>query len=386
MPSNGRLMEPILDAFPIAKVDYTTARELLPMLLGSQPFSTFDAAPDLQAMIAEAEQKMGRRLSDEERRALAARLEFYRTGDYLVRHFGRYAMGLSLKSPVGRVIMHKLGAIVACAVLAEVYFQKRTTEITISKQKLLAYLGYSTREKQAYQDLRETLNALRWLEYKLWFPSDHFQEGMVGNFIYNLAETRKQYVLDVNEKFVGCVAHLFDSTHHTSKERKRLFGRGFFELLTKTLPLSRRYPAHGRALLLYVLREQGNQHHNTLSHKVIVQRIASLVEDAGPRRSRSNASYHPLIQALELLVRDHVIDRIEPGLETLKHLPPREGLRQQIRLYVLKPKALDRQLGQRLAQESNLFGAKQGSEVIFPVQKGAKSNLFRANRLRNSLR
>ncbi|NCQ17909.1 MAG: hypothetical protein COZ80_07380 [Ignavibacteria bacterium CG_4_8_14_3_um_filter_37_9] len=140
----------------------------------------------------------------------------YRNNNYIVRDYGKYVVGFGLgflkedseekiTDAIERISLYKLGHKLATIILAEVYDQRKFTDIVIPKEKLLEYLGYSTKGKQIYKQIDDVMFSLMTLKYFIYeYRTELFakmKSRELGYFIYNVKSDYKNYTLSVNENY-----------------------------------------------------------------------------------------------------------------------------------------------------------------------------------------
>ena len=381
------------DIYPIVKIDRATAQELFPIFIEKGIFAGSMALPTKNEILEKHQKKLGKeRLTfKEEREALSAAGE-YRTGRYVYRDYGEYAIGFSsylyldylnrseeeltqawknpslfedenkaIEDALKRIRLYKLGHKLAYIILAEVYKQKTYKGVVIPKLKIIShYLGYDPGEKGIYENVKEAFLSLRWLDYKLFDYSytDTKREykrakgKAVGNFIYNFAETQKHYTLDVNEKFVGCVSYLWgEKIQRTRKERKTIFGSrgGYFSWITRAMPLSRDYSAPAYLLQDFLIRDSGNRHHKKGELKGVVYDGSRFIEECRITHKRANQRWPVFLNAIKEV---EIIKDMTPSVSELESIKPSDGEKTKICMYITKSaRALDQEIKEILQQK-----------------------------------
>jgi hypothetical protein len=274
--------------YPIVKIDRTTVTEVLPIFINKGIFSNYDDLPERADLLTNLKDDLGvDTLTTQQEREYLTQIGEYRTDEYIVKDYGNYVIGFTLKAFHGnildslkRVRLNKLGHKLAMLILSEVYYQRKYEGLIIPKQKIVEYLGYSSGDKHIYRDISDVMYSLRWLDYQIkeYNTSNKIMEGDIatGNFIYNLIEDAKSYTLWVNSFFVGSVAYVL------SNDRAALpydaFKRGYFDYPTYLLPLSKDYSQGAYLLSNFLLAEKGNSKLNTDDHKVIAYKIPKYME------------------------------------------------------------------------------------------------------------
>src|ERR1017187_324994 len=240
------------ETFPIVKIDRATGQEMLPLFLQKGIFSNYKALPTKEELLDKAKLEMGvETFTKAQEHNILKSERVYRTKNYIVRNFGNYEVGFGLSflmnnynddqldEALGRVSLYKLGHRLASIILAEVYIQGKTTDLVISKEKLLKYLGYSSNEKQIYKQIDDAMFSLMTLNYFIHEyktnVSDKIKSKELGWFIYAVKSDHKNYTLSVNKNYVGCI----ESVINNEKGVERDFNRGYFTYPTSILPASK---------------------------------------------------------------------------------------------------------------------------------------------------
>ena len=151
--------------FSIVKMDRTTAQEVLPIFINKGIFSKYDSLRSKEEILEDKKKELGvESLTPEQTREALTRAGKYRTKDHVVRDYGNYAIGFSsnlysdykddnLEGALEKIRLHKLGHKIAVIILSEAYRQGIYDGLVIPKVDLLKYLGYSSVEKQIYQEM-----------------------------------------------------------------------------------------------------------------------------------------------------------------------------------------------------------------------------------------
>lgn len=367
--------------FPIVQIDRVTSEQLLPHFLTKGIFSSFNQIPHIQDIIIKEEKKAERRLTAKEKRDLEIKTSEYKKDGYVWKEFSDIAIGFGYKhfkeyldhiekvyqekkeeaksqpflypemkreieDVLKDVKLYKQGQSLAYGILGELSLQKTYNGVSLPKERAVYYIGHTPEHKTAYHDVKEILSSLRWLDYRIVGRGDSEIRGAIGNFIYNILEKPKEYILDINPMYVGCIKHLFTSKELKSKkERKQLFSRGYFPFPLKALAISAGYSTATQEFRNYILREKGNRYLNTKKYKGISQKIRIYIEKAHLRDSKRERNYNAFTEeVLPTLMRDKFIAKIEPSLNKLKTLSPKIGYQTNLRVYMQKIKELDKSL------------------------------------------
>jgi len=377
--------------FPIVKIDRATAQDFLPIFINKGIFSNYTSIPTKENILKKAMKKSNKTsLSFNEEREILAKAGEYKTPGYVMRDYGDYAIGFSsklyidylkkseeelkqawktpsiiedenktIKEALERIKLYKLGHKLAYITLAEAYAQKKLKGLIIPKEKIINYLGYTPEKKQIYKTIKDAFLTLRWLDYKLfdYTYTDISREykkakgQAVGNFIYNFDETQKEFILDINEKFVGCISHFFVEKIKNKKERKKAFKRGYFSYPTRILPLTISYTTPAYLLNDFLIRDSGNKHYNKEGLKAVTYKVERFIKEmrilhkVAGRRCKT---FFDVIKEVE------IIKQIEPNIEELKKLKPGKILKTLIIIYVKTPiEALDLEIKDILLSKKN---------------------------------
>lgn len=343
--------------FPIVKIDRTTITELLPVFINKGIFAKYDGLPERADLLDQLKLDLGiTELTAGQEREYLAQIGEYRTDDFVVRDYGNYLIKFtlskyngSLKDDLQRVRLNKLGHRVAMVILSEVYHQRKWADLEIPKERILEYLGYSSASKQVYGDIKDILFSLRWLEYELIeFTSTSSTTPRIiktGNFIYNLEINPKSYILDLNKKFVGTIVYVLTRDKSTLPENA-FEKRPYIDYPTTLLPLSKDYSQGAYLLATFLMTQLGNSKLNTSTHKVIAQRVSTLMEVMKLNYSRDDRNTQAFLSALE---ETQVIDRVVPDISTLRNLKTSRIQDQVVHLYVKKDiKQLDSEIKSNL--------------------------------------
>ena len=329
--------------YPIVKLDATTVKEILPTFINKGIFSNYEDLPERADLLSKHKQEIGvPLLTKEQEREYLSEVGEYKTDDYIVRDYGNYLIAFSFNAYQGnirdglkRVRLNQLGHKVALLILSEVYIQRKMVGLVIPKQKIIEYLGYSTRNKSIYADVSDIMFSLRWLDFKIieYKTKIKIKEDRktTGNFIYTMMEDSKSYTVWVNPIFVGSIVCVLanDGTELPGDA----FKRGYFSYPTSLLPSSRNYSQGTYLLTNFILAEKGNSKLNTSDYKVIAYKIPKYIEVMKLNHSRDDKNYQAFLNALE---ETQIIDRVDPDISTLKTLKTSRIQNQVVHLYIKK--------------------------------------------------
>lgn len=373
-------------SYPIVNMDRTTAQDILPMFLNKGIFKNYNTLSSRDEIIDSEKKSLNKtELTFQEERGALTRVGEYKSGGHVIRDYGRYAIGFpsklyidyvektedelkhelltptlfpdmnrNIEEALKKIKLYKIAHKLAFAILAEAHSQKRLKELVIPKKRLVELLGYTADNKQIYQDIRDALTSLRWLEYKLWDYAYTAKEKKytkekstsIGNFIYNLREDAKTYTLWLNELFVGCVQYLFEDKQRSKKERRELFDRGYFTYPTRILPLTKDYSDSAYFLTQFLVREKGNQKLKEPGYKVVAYRVERFIEEANLNYKEKGKRYSKFIEALKEV---EIIEKTKPTIPELENLKPTKGLTQMLYVWVKdSTRKLDRDIEDRL--------------------------------------
>ncbi len=384
-------LKPAYPEFPIAKIDRTTSDELLPLFLTKGIFSNFNKIPHIQDLADEEAKKIKRKLTAKERKDLEVKTKEYKKDGYVWKEFPQYAIGFSymqfteylekveseyqekkgeaelkpflfpdmkreIEEVLRKVRLYKKGQSLTYGILGEAFLQKKFFEVELLKKNAVYYIGKTPQQKAAYQQVKEILNSLRWLSYKVIGREGAKIKGAIGNFIFNIEEKGNEYILDINPKYVGCIKYFIeDKELHTKQKRKELFNRGYFNFPMKALVISGDYSIATEEFRNYLLREKGNKHLNTKKYKVISQKVKVYIGKAHLGYKQRSKNYKVFLnEILPTLIRDKFISKIEPSLNKLKALPPKRAYESNLKLYIPHIKELEKNLGELLEKRREI--------------------------------
>lgn len=385
---------------PVVKIDRTTSEALLPLFLTKGIFSNFNKIPHIQDLTNKEGKKIGRKLTAKERRDLEIETGEYKKEGYVWREFTEYAIGFGyehfkgylekierdykkkkeeikirpllfpdmkrkIEEVLRKVRLYKKGQALAYGILGEVFLQKTSKGVSLLKGNAVYYIGRNPKEKTPYKQVKEILNSLRWLEFRIISKEGLKIKGKgVGNFISFIYETPKEYILNIEPVYVGCIQHFVDGEKElrSKKERKELFSRGYSSFPMKALAISGEYSISTEEFRNYILRETGNSHLNTNKYKVLSQKIKVYIKKARLKHSRRQRNYKAFIEeTLSTLIRDKFIVRTEPSSNELKTLTPKRGYETNLKIYIQGIKDLDRSLEQVLKRKIKIWNKKSSN-------------------------
>jgi hypothetical protein len=328
------------EQFPIVKIDRTTGQEMLPLLIQKGIFSGFQVVPTKEEILAAECSRLGTQELTEEQKLHALRSAGkYRTRNFVVRNYGNYEIGFGianftdehLQSALERISLHKLGLKLAQIILAEVYAQRKTVDLVISKDRILEYLGYSSYEKQIYGQIDDVMFSLTNLNYYIHEyktnMSGRLKSKEWGWFVYAVKSDSKNYTLSVNHNFVGCIAAVMNN----EKGAERNLSRGYYSFPTAMLPASKNYSAPALLLANFLLLDSGNAKLNTGKHKIVTYSIPRLMETMKIENKRKNEAKTAFIDALEEVT---IINKTQPSISELRKMKSSKFSDQVVRIYL----------------------------------------------------
>lgn len=366
--------------YPIVKIDRTTERHIITKFGNKNIFSTdWETLPTAKEVLLSAAKKTGNGdLTQEKERAALALAGQYQDRGMIWRDYGTHAIGFSarlyagqineeetailkfleepalfpednkrLKERLDQVHLWRAAQRLAIFTLSEVYEQKRVKNLEIPKKKIIDRLGYTPEDKQAYQEIKKCFNNLHLCHYFIRdFSGKADKITQYGNFIYNIIDTPKTYILDINEKFVGCIIHMISGlpAPKSRKERQALFQRGYFDFPTRAQILTKNYSRPAERLTGLLISERGNVKLNQPDKgiKVVAQKIKKYIDEMAIRYSRADQKYKAFIKAIEEV---EIIERTDPSISTLKQTKPSQALTTVLYIYVKDSShELDRQM------------------------------------------
>jgi hypothetical protein len=360
--------------FPVVKIDRATMQELLPLLMNKGIFSNYNTLPEKAQLLnaAKAEMRVSELTFDQERKILSTAGE-YKTSNFVIRDFNDYAIGFSarlyidgleeaekickdtlytnedkrkIETALSRIKVYKLAHKIALIILSEAYAQGKFEELSISKQKILEYLNYSSRDKYIYEDITDAIFSLRWLNYQIYEyrTKARVEEPArtVGNFIYNLREGTYTYTFWINRLFAGCVQYFFSN----GKNDKSKFERGYITYPTAALPMTRHYSTSAYLLSNFLICENGNSKLKEKGTKVVAYKLQRFIDRAKINYSQPSKCVNAVLDALEEI---KIIEKIVPSPEELKAIRAVDALNTMV--YISLPsriKDLDKKIRSNL--------------------------------------
>ena len=336
------------EKYPVVKMDRTTMQEFMPILMNKGIFSNYLSLPIKEEILETEKQRLGvKQLAPELERSILSEVGYYRTSNFVVRDFGSYAIAFSAKlymdylgimesellnqnsqgtdkieNGLNRVRLYKLAHRLVLIILAKVYENKRYTQLEITKQEMLDLLGFTAAENHIYRYISDALFSLSWLNYQIF---RYGKKTMIdpnckafGTFIYNLVEDPKRYVIDVNEKFVGCVTALFNDRKDNFREN---FIRGYLSYPTSIIPATKEYSTPAYLLTHFLITENGNCKLNDKNYKVVAFTVERFEAEMNIRASRASRRKKEFLEALQEV---GIISDINPALADLTNKNPLE--------------------------------------------------------------
>ena len=333
--------------FSIVKMDRTTAQEVLPIFINKGIFSKYDSLRSKEEILEDKKKELGvESLTPEQTREALTRAGKYRTKDHVVRDYGNYAIGFSsnlysdykddnLEGALEKIRLHKLGHKIAVIILSEAYRQGIYDGLVIPKVDLLKYLGYSSVEKQIYQEISDVLFSLRWLNYNIYQfknKGTKIDKSATGNFIYHLEDDGKNYKISINKYFIGCIEHLLvNDENRTDEEKKELFSRGYYDYPTSFLPSSKNYSTAGYLLGDFLIMDSGNAKLRKPGLKVVAYKVSRFIQACKIEHSRDSKKAKLFLEALKEL---KIIESISPRLEDLLLMKPSQLLEATVHIAI----------------------------------------------------
>lgn len=328
------------EQFPIVKIDRTTGQEMLPLLIQKGIFSGYQDIPTKEEIIERECLRTGvSELSDNQKAQVLKAAGKYRTKNYIVRNYGNYQVGLSIANfsedqlpyAMGRVSLNKLGLKLAQIILAEVYSQRKTVDIEISKERVLNYLGYSSYEKQIYQQIEDVLFSLTHLNYYIHEYRtnvlDKIRSKEWGWFVYAVKSDPKSYILSVNKSFVGCI----EAVINNEKGIERDLSRGYYSFPTALLPASKNYSSAALLLANFLLLDSGNSKLNTGKNKIVAYKVQWLMDIMKIEYKRKNEAKEAFLNALEEVT---IINKTQPSISELCKMKSAKFSEQTLHIYL----------------------------------------------------
>ncbi|MCX6170951.1 MAG: hypothetical protein NTX65_16575 [Ignavibacteriales bacterium] len=372
------------EKYPIVRIDRSTMQDFLPMLMHKGIFSNYLSLPIKEEILETERKRLGvAELTPELQRSALTAAGQYRSTNFVVRDFGDYAIAFSanmyadyigkietelldkkthctdpVEDGLKRVRLFKLAHRLVLVILSKVYEKRTFTQLEISKHEMRDWLGYSSSEKNIYRDISDAMFSLTWLNYQIFKYRNKTKIDprykAFGNFIYNVVETPKGYIIDVNMKFVGCVSSLFNDKRGNTPE---MFERGYLSYPTSIISATREYSTAAYLLTNYLIAEQGNVQLNDKDYKVVaftVKRFMWVMNINSGRATKRKAEF------LKALAEIAIISEISPSVANLTNLSPSELENTVIHIKVKSDvKELDSDIkSNHLGASSNHLGVK----------------------------
>lgn len=364
--------------YPIVKMDRQTLHGLLPAMMNKGIFTNATQLPTRTDILEQERKRLNLRSADDLdkkqiRQALTGKE--YRDGEYIFRDYGDNAVGFSsrlyidyikqteedlrqellsphlfpdmdknIRGALEKIRLYKLGHSIALTLLSQVFVQKKFKGLVIMKQELLASLGKDTEDKQIYQDIKDSILSLRWLNFKFFEYGPQGNKGDIpstvkakttGNFIYNVREDHKSFTLDINPTFVGCVQYFSDETLSKAEKREK-FKSGYIGFPTSMIPFTADDDPNVYALTIRLGTERGNPKLNEkeTEFKVVAAKVHNFITWAGIKHDRQDRRYSQFVKTLQKV---RIIEKMEPGVTHLENLTPAKGMETTLKVWIRSP-------------------------------------------------
>lgn len=349
----------------IVKLDRTTVQEFLPLLTQRGTFSNFDNLPKKDEILEVEKKKLGiDNLTLEQERNALSKVGKYRSNSYVIRDYGDYVIAFSAKmyldnlmkteeelkdelllekygeekinEALKRINTYKLAHKLAIIILGEVYNQQKHEGLILPKSELVKALGYTTNDKYIYNDIREAMQSLRWLDYQIYnyktIKKLREDSKSTGNFIYNLSENSTEFKAWINPLFVGCAVHMAaDYSKLSEEERKRIFKRGYLSYPLDFISSSRNVSDGAYYLGHFLLTQNGNTQVKVKGCKVITITYQKLLAESRIEHTRRNVRVTKLLNALEEITH---IQQIKPSIEELRQKSSKRVEEETLHIYI----------------------------------------------------
>jgi hypothetical protein len=352
------------EKYPIIKVDRTTIKEILPLLMQRGLFSDYKALPTKEELLENAKLQSGTEsLTKEKEREVLSLAKKYRTKNYIHHDYGKYVIGFSLgflandtdealSQALGRISLYKLGHKLAMIIFSEVYEQRKSVNIVITKERILELLGYTSYEKQIYKQIDDVMFSLMTLNYYIHeYKTKSFTQlksRQLGYFVYDVKADAKSYTLSVNPNYVGCITDVFNNDPDAVRNLKR----GYVGYPTSLIPASKNFTTAAYMLSTFLIAESGNATLNYRDNKVIAYSVKNLLEVMKIESGRFSEAKRQLISALTEV---KIINKTSPSIKELSAMKPALFMQQTIHIELPKDvEKLDSII------KSNLLPAKGG--------------------------
>lgn len=160
----------------------------------------------------------------------------------------------SIKDIILNPLTHKLIYII----ISEVYKQKITKGIVIKKNQIINLLSYESNYKNIYNRLNNSMKCLRYLLFY-----EDIKDAY--SFLTKLEISHKDFIVDVNPYFLGCVNDFI-----TNKPKKDILCKnGYFYYTISNLKYTKKLSKSAYYLYNFLVSENGNSKLNKKTHKVI---------------------------------------------------------------------------------------------------------------------
>lgn len=351
----------------IVKLDRTTVQEFLPMLTHRGVFSNYENLPKRDEILqAEKNRLKVDNLTLEQERNVLSKVGKYRSNAYVIRDYGDYVIAFSAKmylenltkteeelkdelmlerygkekinEALKKISTYKLAHKIAIIILGEVYKQQKHEGLILSKSEIVKALGYESANKYIYEDIRDAMQSLRWLDYLVYnykTKKKLKQESKTtGNFIYNLSESSAEFKVWVNPLFVGCAIHMAnDGTSLSKEERQTLFARGYLNYPLSYIADSKNASPASYYLGHFLITQLGNMKLNTKESKIIAVSFDKLIEESKIEETRPDRKVKKLLDALEEIA---YVQQIKPTISELRKMKPKVVEKKTVHIYLLQ--------------------------------------------------
>jgi hypothetical protein len=366
------------DKYPVVKLDRATMQEFLPILMNKGIFTNYFSLPTKDEILEEAKAMYGvDSMTYEQKREVLAKAGQYRTNHLVVRDYGDYAIAfnpvvfedylskveadlevlklskkdMDISNALKRIRLYKMAHRLVIVILATAYANGTYSQLEVSKQSLVEVLGYSTANKQVYEDISDVIFTLMTLTYRIYRYKSKLkleeQELTIGTFIYNMTEDSKRFILDINPKFAGCVMNFLNKKNKNARE---VYKRGYLSYPTSLIPATRNYSTAAYLLAHFLITEQGNSKLKGKGVKVVSFKIKRYMEVMNIKASRPSKRKAEFLEALKEV---EIIHDQNLSFSDLTNIIPSELEEAVLRLTIIDPvKDLDGYI------KSNLLGVR----------------------------
>ena len=370
---------------PIVRIDYITSKDLLPMLMNKNIFPQSNSVPEKQELLSNAHKIYSTdTLSlEQEREFLNGKV--YTEDGFIFRDYGKYIIGFdvrlfhqeelrekelelkrdlengvlfpeAIQNVLENIRLYALAYKIAFIVLAEVDRQKVHRGVVIPKLDIIEKLGKTSNDKQIYADIENALFSLRWISYKYFgyeytdisrIKTKNPKTKAIGNFIYNIKDDGKNYILDINPTFVGCILYLMGEERLEIPENFR----GYYWWTENVLLLD--LSTHGQLLLDYLIKESGNAKLNKDGLKCISQKVDVFIVESGINFAQSSKRFRRFIETLKEIMP--IIEYTEPSVEDLADTKPQHMFKVNLRIWLKADiKDIDQKIMDLISKKINL--------------------------------